>query len=151
LQAPNPGSYPPKEGEVGDSNSPKNGWTMVRTVRDRNNNEVLLNEEPAGRDPVLEPDLGAGDVEVEGDMILGDLEPEMTVSDARTPMVSFQPQPKYNTGADSIRRDVDAVVAGGYAFSWYSLAFVDIHRSFNRDYQPHKTKRCHSKGQNTWS
>lgn len=119
-----PGSYPPKD-DVGDSNSPKNGWTIVRTVRDRNNNGVLLNKESGERDPVLESDLNAADIEVEGDMILGDLEPELTVSDARMPIAPLQPQPRYNTGADSIRSDVDGIVTGGYCFFWYPHRFVD--------------------------
>jgi len=113
LQAPSPGSYPPKE-VVGGSNSPKNGWTIVRTVRDQNSNGILLNKESGEKDPVLEPELNAGDVELEGDMILGDLEPEMTLSEVRMPIVHLQPQPKYNAGADSIRRDADAIVTGGY-------------------------------------
>ena len=115
LQAPNPGSYPPQR-EVGDPNSPKNGWTIVRTVRDRNNDDVPPNIEPGEKIPALEPDLIAGDIEVEGDMILGDLEPEMAVSDAQMPIVSLQPQLKYNTGADSIRSDIDDIVGGSSSF-----------------------------------
>lgn len=115
LQAPNPGSYPPK-GEPGGSNSPKNGWTIVRTVPDQNNLR------PSEKDPVLEPDLHAGDLEVEGDMILGDLEPEMTVS---VPVVPIQPQPTYNIGAASIRSDVHEIATGGYGFPCNPRGIVD--------------------------
>jgi hypothetical protein len=127
LQAPNPGSYPPK-GEVGDPNSPKNGWTIVRTVRDRNNNEILLNKESGVRDPVLEPDLNTGDIEVEGDMILGDLEPEMT-SDAQMPVLPVHSQAAYSFGADSIRTDIDEIVAGGFCFPRFLMLSITAIRS----------------------
>lgn len=117
LQAPNPGSYPPK-GEPGVSKSPKNGWTIVRTVPDRNN----LSNGSGERDPVSKPDLHVGDLEVEGDMILGDLEPEMTVS---VPIMPIQPQPTCNTGVASIRNDVDEIVTGGYDFPCNPRGIVD--------------------------
>ena len=55
-------------------------------------------------------------------MILGDLEPEMTVS---VPVVSIQPQPTYNIGAESIRNDADEIVTGGYGFPFFPRGIVD--------------------------
>lgn len=52
------------------------------------------------------------DVDVEGDMILGDLEPDAGEADASGPSVStnFHSKAKHNTG--SIRHDVDDIVTG---------------------------------------
>ena len=113
LQAPNPGSYPPRA-EVADSNSPKNGWTIVRTARSRATSDSQPVQGSGGKELAGEPDVNAGDIDVEGDMILGDLEAELTV-DARVTTVQPASPSRFDACASSIRSDADDIVTGGYS------------------------------------
>ncbi|KAF8973063.1 rab-GTPase-TBC domain-containing protein [Flammula alnicola] len=77
LQAPS--SYPPKS-ELPSTETPKNGWTIVRTSHSRQGSQSRLDNRYEQKDVDFEGD--SGDVDVEGDMILGDLEPEANSTDA---------------------------------------------------------------------
>lgn len=90
LNAPNPGSYPSKDQDVV---APKNGWTIVRKYRNDSVDEKRERE-------------GGGDMDVEGDMILGDLEQEGGEPAAIT-------KPKQNQGC--IRNDVDEIIHGTFS------------------------------------
>lgn len=106
IQAPNPSSYPPR-GEAITSNSPKNGWTIVRTSRGEGS-DFPLKQESGGRGPVIEPEI----VDVEGDMILGDLEPEVLSTDVRVPAAPVMKSSGFNPCVNAIRDDVEDIVAG---------------------------------------
>ncbi|KAJ6587185.1 rab-GTPase-TBC domain-containing protein [Mycena vulgaris] len=92
VSAPNPSSYPPREIPQ------KNGWTIVKTKAD------AAAESPPPQEDTR--DGRSGDADVEGDMILGDLEPDaMEAMDIIPPLHS---KPKTDQGL--IRDDVDAIV-----------------------------------------
>lgn len=105
VSAPNPGSYPPKSEEV--LQAPKNGWTIVRKSPDDRRSDSL----PRGDSvkPKTEEE-GAGDIDVEGDMILGDLEPELAPEDVNSSLALAHVKLKQNQG--SIREDIQDVVNG---------------------------------------
>ena len=102
LNAPNPSSYPPKPELTAPPQAPKNGWTIVRT----NGSESKTNNSTRTG---FEQDGISRDVDVEGDMILGDLEPEIDV-DESTASLSSHSKTKNNEGA--IRQDIDDIVNG---------------------------------------
>ncbi|KAK7005774.1 rab-GTPase-TBC domain-containing protein, partial [Favolaschia claudopus] len=87
VSAPNPSSYPPRE------NPPQNGWTIVKTKTVSSTQPEESRDEP----PV--------DADVEGDMILGDLEP-----DQMEPMTILPPAPKGGSDQGIIREDVNEIV-----------------------------------------
>ncbi|KAJ3507632.1 hypothetical protein NLJ89_g6192 [Agrocybe chaxingu] len=114
ISAPNASSYPPKPEVLPAEAAPKNGagWTIVRTTHSRKNSEVKLDKQPAKHDAEFNQDAGAGDVDVEGDMILGDLEPE-TTSDAKAStasVASYSHTRSTLSTSSSIRPDVEAIV-----------------------------------------
>ncbi len=111
IQAPNPGSYPPR-GEATTSNSPKNGWTIVRTSRSKDSSDLRVDQGSGGR--ALEPEINVGDADVEGDMILGDLEPEVVGADIRAPPVPVMKSSRFNPCVNAIRGDVEEILAGIY-------------------------------------
>ncbi|KAJ7646997.1 rab-GTPase-TBC domain-containing protein, partial [Roridomyces roridus] len=97
VDAPNPSSYPPRDG----ISTPQNGWTIVKT-------------KPRGTSPPSAEDVrsessgtgGGVDADVEGDMmILGDLEP-----DAMEPMDIIPPSKPKSDSRGVVRDDVDAVI-----------------------------------------
>jgi len=113
VQAPSPGSYPPK-GEPASSSpdAPKNGWTMIRTSPSKGGSDKKLESLSSQRDHDLDAEGESGDIDVEGDMILGDLEPEGHTNEAQA-SVSVPPshhKAKQNEG--SIRHDIDDIVTG---------------------------------------
>jgi hypothetical protein len=90
LSSPNPSSYPPKRQ---DTPPTKNGWTIVRkstrgSVDERSNKKK---------------DDDTADIDVEGDMVLGDLELDGTEQTAHS-------KPKQDHGF--IRNDVDEIING---------------------------------------
>jgi hypothetical protein len=89
LSGPNPSSYPPK---TYDSQSTKNGWTIVRK-----SNRSSVDES------AVKKLTESADVDVECDMVLGDSVPDVTghVTDA-----------KLRQGHGSIRDDVDEILNG---------------------------------------
>ncbi|THV05012.1 hypothetical protein K435DRAFT_133899 [Dendrothele bispora CBS 962.96] len=110
VNAPNPSSYPPRTDQ---SQTPKNGWTIVRTSHPRrSSNETGSSNQDDTSDHV--PELEA-DADVEGDMILGDLESEPSV-DAASSMVSQ----KLKADQGSLREDAEEIVNGEYLSSLVS-------------------------------
>ncbi|KAF4621322.1 hypothetical protein D9613_000483 [Agrocybe pediades] len=107
LQAPS--SYPPKDSIP--QEAPKNGWTIVRTSHSRNTSQSKL--ESGSIQKGVDLDRYArenGDTDVEGDMILGDLEPEASdlVVDAPNAPPTHTSKAKHNVA--SIRTDADDIV-----------------------------------------
>jgi len=92
LNAPNVGSYPSKSQDV---LVPKNGWTIVRKTRSDSIDEQREQS-------------GSVDVDVEGDMIIGELEQDGGESTVNT-------KPKHNQGC--IRDDVDKIIDGIFSVS----------------------------------
>jgi len=109
LQAPS--SYPPKDSIP--SEAPKNGWTIVRTSHSRNSSQNKLEQESERKGAGLDRySTENGDIDVEGDMILGDLEPEASEPDmdsSNKPLPNNSKQ-KHNVG--SIRADIEEIVTG---------------------------------------
>ncbi|KAF5370586.1 hypothetical protein D9758_001824 [Tetrapyrgos nigripes] len=100
LNAPNPSSYPPRDDS---SQPPKNGWTIVRTSRPRrSSNDTHSSNQDDASDHVPEPEA---DADVEGDMILGDLESEPTKDPASSMTV-----PKLKQDQGTIREDAEEIV-----------------------------------------
>ena len=106
VNAPNPSSYPPKP-ELLAPQAPKNGWTIVRTSHNQKESKINLRA-----DTGFEQDGDSRDVDVEGDMILGDLESETSATDMDTSIVSFTSHSKPKDNAGTIRRDIDDIVNG---------------------------------------
>ena len=92
VSAPSPSSYPSKSEQVIPS---KNGWTLVQKS-EKEQTSVSEKEE------VTESDRSA-DVDVEGDMIVGDMDPEFAET-----FVSTKSRQKPNT----IREDAQEIVNG---------------------------------------
>ncbi|KAG6860766.1 hypothetical protein C0995_007798 [Termitomyces sp. Mi166 len=98
VSAPNPSSYRenvPME--------PKGGWTIVKTFNGRTPGE---NGDTSG-EYSFEQLEGQGDADVEGDMILGDLETDVPQHQAQA---SILPQSKAKRGQGIVREDVDDIV-----------------------------------------
>lgn len=104
VSAPDPSSYPPREDTA---LAPKNGWTLVKKSNDRKQMESS-NTSGQTDDGVLGSQEGQGDADVEGDMILGDLESEVVAPD--TSQAPAHVKAKHGQG--SIREDVDKIVHG---------------------------------------
>lgn len=92
LNAPSPSSYPPKP-EV---HPPKSGWINVKRKGDHHRGEHSSKASESH-----------GDVEVEGDMILGELEPEVAEHQQST---ASSTKPRHDHG--SLRDDIDDIING---------------------------------------
>ncbi|KAH9485567.1 GTPase-activating protein gyp1 [Psilocybe cubensis] len=107
LQAPS--SYPPKSDNSLAEAAPKNGWTMIRTSHGGKDGEGQSTQRAQTKDGEYDRySTGSGDLDVEGDMILGDLEPEANATDTNDAQIPLQSKPKHNYG--SIRLDIDDIV-----------------------------------------
>ena len=113
VNAPNPSSYPPKP-ELTASQGPKNGWTIVRTSSHNKGSEDRINSRT---DTGFDQDGDSRDVDVEGDMILGDLEPELNAADMDASISSLASHPKSRNNEGTIRQDIDDIVNGIYLVS----------------------------------
>lgn len=82
----------------------------MRTARSRATSDSQPSQ-GSGKGLAGEPDVNAGDIDVEGDMILGDLEAEITV-DARVTTVPSASPSRFDACASSIRSDADDIVTG---------------------------------------
>ncbi|KAF8829037.1 hypothetical protein HHX47_DHR3000561 [Lentinula edodes] len=99
LNAPNPSSYPPRNTDT--PQPPKNGWTIVRTVPGRRSStDTRSSNQDDSFDHVPSTD---GDADVEGDMILGDLDPEPAAGEPS------QTAPE-NSKSTSVRTDAETIV-----------------------------------------
>jgi len=85
----------------------------VRTARSRDTSDSQPDQGSGGKELAGEPDVNAGDIDLEGDMILGDLEAEITV-DAQVTTVPSTSPPRFDACASSIRSDAEDIVTGGY-------------------------------------
>ncbi|KAL1736123.1 rab-GTPase-TBC domain-containing protein [Schizophyllum commune] len=94
VSAPNPSSYPPR----GEQAAPpaRNGWTIVHTERSDADDIPEGREHHASR---------AGDVDVEGDMILGEMDPDPACGTSEGPTQVADEK----TGKAAIREDAEAV------------------------------------------
>lgn len=114
LTAPNPSSYPPRRNsDTEDTQLPQrppqqNGWTIVRKSHDRRNTGGSL-DEGTGMSGEEDRTPGEADADVEGDMILGDLDSEPEPLGQAT-SINMKPKPDHG----SIRDDVDDIVKGIY-------------------------------------
>lgn len=96
VSAPSPSSYPSRQ----DVQPPKNGWTMVRKSTDRRQS---IDSRDLGK-----PAEGGPYDDVEGDMIVGDLEPEVVEQAVGT--TAFHSKPRQDQG--SVRDDAEEIVNG---------------------------------------
>ncbi|KAF8575101.1 RabGAP/TBC [Ramaria rubella] len=99
LTAPSPSSYPPRQQSTSPSPIPtennKTGWTIVRTEQEvRRSRDHTAGEDHPYREVKQK---NSGDVDVEGDMIIGDLEEDQELVRPRC-------------GKESIRSDVNELV-----------------------------------------
>lgn len=108
LNAPNPSSYPPNTDPI-PSQTPKNGWTIVRKGPN-----TLGDQKHTDGGTEREKDDLAGDVDVEGDMILGDLETESNAPGVASSESSLPSQLKGKENRRHIREDVDNIVNGSF-------------------------------------
>jgi hypothetical protein len=108
-----PSSYPPRGEDSTSPEAPKNGWTIVRTSHSRQGSENRPGDKNERQDSQFDRYGGeSADADVEGDMILGDLETETGTTDGNgsggAPVPHFKA--KHNIG--SVRNDVDDIVTG---------------------------------------
>ena len=94
---------------------------MIRTSPSRKGSQTKLDERSERRD--IEGDSGSVDVDVEGDMILGDLDPDANEDDPSGPSVSTNTHSKGKHLSSSIRNDVDDIVTGD-SFLLVVLLFI---------------------------
>lgn len=109
LQAPS--SYPPKTESSLPAETPKNGWTIVRTSQKES--DFQSNQRSQKKETDFDRrSTESGDVDVEGDMILGDLEPEANATDTNDTQVPIPSFSKARQDLGAVRHDVDEIVAG---------------------------------------
>jgi len=139
LNAPNPSSYPPKP-ELTATETPKNGWTIVRTSHSKKGSESKINLKT---DTGFEQDGASRDVDVEGDMILGDLEAEMNATDMNASTASYASHSKAKNSEGAIRQDIDDIVNGIYLHQSNSTPHLFIKQFcvFPRSFKRNKTKK----------
>jgi hypothetical protein len=89
--------------------APKTGWTIVRTSHNQRERKINPRADTGFEQ---DGDLRDVDVEVEGDMILGDLESETSATDMDVSIISLTPPSKPKTNAGAIRQDIDNIVNG---------------------------------------
>lgn len=102
VNAPSPSSYPPRPERSSpppSQNGKKAGWTIVRTEQEVRKSQEKVKEEGAQVEREGEQKDDGGDVDVEGDMIVGDLEQD------REPI-------RPRRGKEAIRSDVAELVKG---------------------------------------
>jgi len=105
VTAPNPSSYPREETLL----APKGGWTLIKKARKKNTDTIDSTE--SGSYIADIHGEGPGDADVEGDMIITDMESE-EVSRDRTTIPGLQSRSNLKGNKDSIRPDVDEIVHG---------------------------------------
>lgn len=103
VTAPNPSSYPREETLL----APKTGWTLVKKAQDENRVDTVDSTE-AGSHVADNLEEGPGDVDLEGDMIITDMEFEAGSRD-QTP-TSVLPTRSKLKEQNSIREDVNQIV-----------------------------------------
>ncbi|TRM69482.1 rab-GTPase-TBC domain-containing protein [Schizophyllum amplum] len=99
VSAPNPSSYSPRN----EQQPARNGWTIVRTSGEGARGEA----DEANPPPELYEQRG-DDVEVEGDMILGEMDPDPTSGEGEE-HTQHSRIPHEKTGKAAIRDDAEAI------------------------------------------
>ncbi|KIM45301.1 hypothetical protein M413DRAFT_441983 [Hebeloma cylindrosporum] len=106
-----PSSYPPKNEDPTSAEAPKNGWTIVRTSHNRQGSESRQDSKTDGKNSQSDTyGNHSADADVEGDMILGDLEPEMGTTDGSASGGAPAPHSKAKHNLGSVRNDIDDIV-----------------------------------------
>lgn len=106
VNAPNPGSYPtPKT--IEEAASRQNGWTIVRTSSDHKQSDEAERKQ-SQEERVL-------DVDVEGDMILGELETDFDNGEQAASSSTMHLSAQSKQMAAFVREDVEEIVNGSYA------------------------------------
>lgn len=108
VDAPSPSSYPPRTDDIQPPPTRQAGWTIVRTSSKGRTSVDRLNAGDKTSEAHADP-------EVEGDLILGDLDPEEPAVEHSTTMVPTA-KPKLGQGSDSIREDIDEIVKGTLSY-----------------------------------
>ncbi|KAL0068758.1 GTPase-activating protein [Marasmius tenuissimus] len=105
LHAPNPGSYPPRPQLSNLNPSQQSGWTIVRTPSS-NAAEGSSSQDDTGSNPPQ--DTPERDADLDGDMILGELDPETS----RDPALSMAPpsSAKLRQSEGTLRENLDEIV-----------------------------------------
>ena len=128
VNAPNPSSYPPKP-ELMAPQAPKNGWTIVRTSHNKKDSESKVNKRT---DTGFEQEGDSRDIDVEGDMILGDLEVEMGATDTDASIASLASNSKPRHDEKAIRQDIADIVNGILSSIDQSLHPAFAHKAVSR-------------------
>jgi TBC1 domain family member 2 len=131
VTAPNPGSYPPRTNSVDPQparQQPQNGWTIVRTSGEAG---ATLD------DPGQPTDRSNTDADVEGDMILGEMEQESVLQDSS---VSLAP-PTARLDTEYIRKDANDIVRGTSCPALVVICSLMYHRSIARYQASHSALR----------
>jgi hypothetical protein len=102
VTAPNPSSYPPREGTL---LAPKSGWTLIKKAEE----EKRVDPADSVESGSYVADEGPSDADVEGDMIIADMESEVgSLDQTTTSTLKSRSKSKENT----VREDVDDIVHG---------------------------------------
>ena len=125
--------------------APKGGWTLVKKSSDRITSKTSSTEQV---DEVVLDSEVRGDADVEGSMILGDLEPETGECDPAAPLATT----KSSYNQCSIREDAHKIVHGiavplldGMAFSILSLDPFNGFRHRARPEERSSSRKHHDK------
>ena len=106
VTAPTPSSYPREETLL----APKSGWTLIKKAQEENSVDAV-NSVESGSFIAGSSEEGPGDADVEGDMIITEMEAEAVLRD-QTTTSSLHPRSKQKENQTSVREDVDEIVRG---------------------------------------
>lgn len=112
LNAPSPSSYPPRPEQIStptQRHEGKAGWTIVRTEQELRKSQEHSTAVAARTEADTEL-KGSSDVDVESDMVVGDLEQDMVPMPIRP-----------RNGKETIRSDVDELVRGKWIFMHFTI------------------------------
>jgi hypothetical protein len=90
--------------------APKSGWTLIKKAQEKNPVDAV-NSIESGSFIADGSEEGPGDADVEGAMIITDMEAEVVSRDQTTISV-LHPRSKLKENQTSIREDVDEIVHG---------------------------------------
>ncbi|KAF8894096.1 rab-GTPase-TBC domain-containing protein [Infundibulicybe gibba] len=103
INAPNPSSYPPRSEEP--SHPSQNGWTIVRTENEKRDDRIKVDNPPgSGNEENVGDEGGQRDIDVEGDMVIGEL------SSPDQAIVHPPPHVKAKQNQGAIRDDIVDIV-----------------------------------------
>jgi TBC1 domain family member 2 len=120
ITAPNPSSYPREEIPL----APRSGWTLIKKAQEKNKIDAVDSIESGSF--VAESSEGPGDVDVEGDMVITDMESEVGLRDQTTSVL--YPRSKLKENQNFIREDVDDIVHG----AWNQTSFLSHQHRYSQ-------------------